>query len=391
MKKVGKLNRAIRLRMRASVAATAVCVSLLAAPGVAHAGYPYAVTVAANWALKAAEFAVQTAKQVAADVQQFLLAKQAMFGATQAIVGSVEKTITAKEQLETANMNNQAAIRETENYANAQEQYTSAGAKSFKTCAILAREQELKKNEHDANVEAKVSTAMRLKVNLYTENTGQVASDILKNDAALYCTDADVARGRECTANPDVLMQGAGTRADSLLSPAAKSTYSAQEAKAADDFITNLTAIAPDEMAPRAFADRPGAMRSNIERMHGAAVMSVAQHSLEKIKSEMKSIGAPNAAGYSADLSTIGLMQTFVDEKFGNNDYNVHLNAIANENGMMKELNTQLAFANWVGYRTFMQNDRLEVLLATRLAMSTKEDSQRQLAAARSGVGRASR
>lgn len=118
--------------------------------------------------------------------------------------------------------------------------------------------------------------------------------------------------------------------------------------------------------------------------------MNVAQHSLEMIKAmnDAPDSGSnTNAAGYSGALSVVGLMHKFVDDRFGNPDYSASLQGL-NDSGMLREINMHMAFNNWVDYHSYLQNERIEALVATQLASAARERSDRQLSMARGLVGK---
>lgn len=314
----------------------------------------------------------------------------AIGGGTSSLVGSNEKLLNGQKELAQGNLNYDATLRASENFAKAQEQFTAPEAKAFKTCELMAQAQQTVSASDAARVNAKVMTVVLAKQNMYTSSSSVAAKAVMDNYKANYCSAEDVGRGRCPTAAPP-LMQGAPTRADVLLSPASNQTYSAEESVAASSFIKMVTNPVPVEQLPVALERAPGGERFVLEAMNAAAQMSVAQHSLEQIKAAKDAPTAPggnaNAAGYSGALSVVGLMKKFTDDKFGSPEYSKDLQA-KNEHGLLKELNLQTAFNNWVGYQTYVQSERVEALLATQLAAAARERSERQMALARGMVGK---
>lgn len=314
----------------------------------------------------------------------------AIDGSTQSIKGVNEKAINSEKELTQGRLNYDASRNMADVYAKAQEQFTVPEAQAFKTCELLAQAQQTGSAGDNARVMAKTMTTAQNRRNLYTVDAPAAAKAVLDDYKTNYCSAADQERGR-CTAVGNVLMQGAATRADTLLTPAANYTYSAEESAAAAAFITMATNPVPAETLPKALEQSPAGERFILEQMNASAQLSVAQHSLWQIKSAKDAPTSPNgnanAAGYSGALSLVGLMKKFSDDKFGNPQYDVKLSGM-NENGLLRELNLQTAYSNWVDYQTYLQNDRIEALLATQLAASARERSERQLAMARAMVGR---
>lgn len=314
---------------------------------------------------------------------------EAINGSTQTIKGVTEKVTAGQKELTQGQLNYDASVKVSENFAKAQEQFTAPEAQAFKTCELMNQAQQATSAAENARMETKAMTASRSKRNMYTPNVAAAAKEVVKDYNDNYCTPEDEKRQR-CTAVTDPMMQGAAVRADTLLTPAANYTYSDKEAKAADAFITMVTNPVPVESLPKALERGVAGERFLVEQMNINAQMSVAEHSMQQIKSGMvaPSGGTQNAAGYSGALSMIGLMKKFTDDKFGNKEYDAKLSGM-NANGLLRELNLQTAFSNWVDYQTYMQNERVEALLATQLAAAARERSERQLAVARGLVGRA--
>lgn len=313
---------------------------------------------------------------------------QAMKGSTESLVGSGEKSGAAERELTQGTINYTAALKAQDTLAKAIENF-GPQAQGFKTCELLSRAQEANSAGDGARSDAKLMTAAMGKRNAYTKNAAAAAKDVLDDYNNNYCTKTDAERGR-CKEAPK-LMQAASIRADVLLTPAANRTYTKEESAAAEKFIINVTNPVPVEMLPVGMEKKPGGERFMIEQMNANAIMSVAQHSLAQIKSALTSPaegeGNANAAGINASMSVVGIMYEYVKGKFGNPKYNGEVAAMT-EIPLLKELNMQMAFNNWIEFQSYEQTERIEMIQATQLALSARERAERQLAMAKGMSGR---
>ena len=340
---------------------------------------------------KAAEYAQVLAKEAAMiaqwtyDKTQNLLANQS---STESIVAAIEKQLGGNKELTQAKANYDAANASRLRFESAQDNFTADSAKGFRTCETLAAGSAIGGASDDAREIVKGATQAHVQRGVHTDNATVAARAVLTNYKDKYCTPEDVQRGF-CAAAAPALMQGAPLHASSLLSPAAGETYSQDEAMAAADFITMVTNPFPDEMLPKGLERKNGASQAfNLALMNGQAQMSIATYSLNEIMASRTPATAmgQNAAGESeGSISAVGLMKRFAEKRFSDPEYKAKVNAMLTP-ALLQEFNLQMAGRNWMDYQSYLQDERIEALIATRLGVLASERNDRQLAIARSLV-----
>jgi hypothetical protein len=197
-----------------------------------------------------------------------------------------------------------------------------------------------------------------------------------------YCSDEDVRRKR-CTAAQlvPIEQQNADLNAGSLLTPANGSTYSEKEGMAAKDFVTMVTNPVPKEMLQVSLEKGPGGAAYVFESMAAAARMSVANYSLLKIWAENSPDDSLSAAGGATPgdaISMVGVMKSFVYDRFAKPDWNKSLSTM-DTNGLLKEVAMLMAGQNWMDYRAYLQAERMEAVAATQLAIITRDSNEKRL------------
>lgn len=304
-------------------------------------------------------------------------------GVTASVVASREKELAAEKELAQAELNYDAATEAQKRFAEAQDNFTAPSAQAFRVCQLMKAGDAAKTAGESSRTVAKALNYASGRRQMYTENSSVRAKEVLDNYRANYCSDADEERGR-CTAVSDKRMQNAAVSADSLMSPTAGETFTAKEARAAVDFIEMVTNPVPQELMPKGLDNKSAAAeRFNLAQMSGQAQMSVANLSLMQILSSK----TPAGSGPDTAISVVGLMKKFAEEKFGNKTYVEGLSQMDNP-GLLKEINGQMAVRNWINYHGYLQNERVETILATQLAVAVKDNSEREIAAARAMVTR---
>lgn len=394
MKTIPAVMKSARMRLSSALGAVAVAMTLSTAPAPAQAWcglcapVMYAVQSSTSSILSA--IAQSTNSVITAISTSTQLIINAIGGSTESLIGANEKVLSGMKELEQASLNYDAAASMSETFATSQEMFVAPEGQAFRRCELLAQAKQATSVSEDARLNAKVMTASHANRNMNTTSSADAARKVLDDYKSNYCSAEDRSRGR-CTTEAPLALQGAPTRADVLLTPVANSTYSEAESRAASSFITMVTNPAPVEALPRGLEKSAAGERFVLEQMHSSAQMSVAQHSLEQIKASKESsesaAGAAAANGYSGALSLVGLMEKFTKDKFGNSEYAKELHA-KNEHGLLKEMNIQMAFNNWLGFQTYSQNERIEALIATQLAAAARERADRQLAVARGMAGK---
>lgn len=369
-----------------------LCVSMGLAVALATPSSAFALQSLVEIALtKAAEYAQVLAKQAAMlaswtyDKTQNLLASQS---STESIVASIEKHLAGSKELTQAQANYDAANSSRLRFESAQDNFTSESAQGFKACETLAENSSIGGSSEDTKDIVKASTQAAVQRGLHTENANVAARAVLLNYKNKYCSDQDVQRGF-CTSAVAPLMQGASLHAGSLLIPAANETYSEDETMAAKDFIDLLTNPNPDEMLPKGLERKNGPSQAfNLALMNGQAQMSVAVYSLNEILASRTPATAMSstAAGESeGSISAVGLMKIFAEKRFSDPEYKAKINGMLTP-ALLQEFNLQMAARNWMDFQSYLQDERIEVLVATRLGILAGERNDRQLALARSTV-----
>lgn len=313
----------------------------------------------------------------------------AIGSSTESMVGSGEKGNQGGKELEQAKLNYDAATKMADSYAKSMEQFVLPESQAYKKCVIMAQAQQAEVAGQAVRTSSKLGTYKAARRNMGGQNPEASMKNVLDDYKSNYCSKEDVARDRCTTAAPEYL-QNASVRADILLTPAANETYSAEESKAADSFITMVSNPIPIQSLPANLEKTPGGNKYFLEQMYSTAQMSVGQHSLQAIKASKEPSSASGAVaaanGYSGDLSLKGVMSKFTEDKFGNPEYAKNLQT-QNENGLLKEMNVQMAFNNWLGYKAYEQNERMEAIMAVQMLNSVRERSAKALSAARQNVG----
>lgn len=329
-----------------------------------------------------AQMAASQASTLAGIAQSTLMTMNAEQGTTASIVASREKELAAESELVQAELNYDAASEAQKRFAEAQDNFTAPSAKAYRVCEVMKAGDAAKKVGDDARSIGKALSDASGNRQMYTENASASAKKVLDNYRKNYCSIEDEKRGR-CTA-VEKSMQNAAVSADSLMSPTSGETFTAKEKVAAVDFIQMVTNPTPQEMLPKGLEKKSAAAeRFNLAQMSAQAQMSMADHSLMQI------LASKTATGTTPEksISVVGMMKKFSEEKFGNPVYVKGLGGMDSP-GLLKEINSQMAVRNWISYHGYLQNERVEALLATQLAIAVKESSDGAIASARSMVTR---
>lgn len=338
---------------------------------------------------KLAEYVQVLTKQAALlaqwtyDKTENLLATQS---STESIVASIEKELLGNKELTQAQANYEAANASRLRFESAQDNFLAPSAKPFKTCETLSEGASISSAGNDTKEMVKSSTQAAVQRGLHTENASAAARQVLTEYKSRYCSDEDVRRGFCQNAAP-VLMQGASLRASSLLMPAAGESYTPEEAIAAADYITMITNPVPDEMLVKGTEKKKGASQAfNLALMNAQAQMSMATFSLHQIlasRAPESAIGRGVGGESEGSISKVGLMKRFAEKRFSDPAFNESMNKMG-ESALLQEFTLQMAARNWMDFQSYEQDERIEALIATRLAVLASERNARQLQLARS-------
>lgn len=315
---------------------------------------------------------------------QKLLANQS---SAESMVAVIEKQLGAKKESVQAQINYDAANKTRLRYEKSQDRFTSASAGLPDACQIGDANFDLtvaSGSSSQSSSDASLDDTMR---SVHTEKAFSAAEEVLKNYRENYCSPQDVERGFCNAAASDPSMQGAPYLASTLMVPASGESYTPKESQAAKEYIKYVTNVVPTEMLPKALEKRlSGSDMFNIAMMSANAKMSVASYSLNQIwasRSADDSTGEFTNGQDGKALSKIGLMKNFVEKRFSDPTYRAKISGMTPE-ALLQEYVYQASARNWMDYQSHLQEERIEALISTRLAMAVQERNNRQISLAKS-------
>ena len=313
-------------------------------------------------------------------------AEQALFGGmvdgTDKMVAAVEKNTGAQKEIGQAMINYEAALVANTRAIKANEDFASVRASVYNHCQSMMLAKRGVGIAAARGIAAKGKTAADVGRWLYQDPARMLAQTIEEHNTT-FCTEGDARRGR-CTA-AKASMQGANMNAGSLLTPVAGDTYTPDEQLASDSFIRMVVDPVPEGQLPASLERTPAGQRYRVEHMASAAQLSMVKHSLNQIAAARSPDGElmPGGAGAGGSgISMVGHMKKFVEDRFGNPQYNQSLST-RNELGLLREVAHSLAANNYFAFQSYKQQERTEALLATHLALATRERAERKLGEAR--------
>ncbi|MFB9033492.1 hypothetical protein QT207_019375 [Xanthomonas euvesicatoria] len=182
-------------------------------------------------------------------------------------------------------------------------------------------------------------------------------------------------------------LQNADVRADVLLGSASLTPAQSDAAKA---LVANIVNPIPTQNIPTKWENTAQGRAFVSGQLLEQARTSVAANSLNQaVAARTRIPGLGSAAMLNrADVSEREMMEAQVRGRFESPDWYKMLAAMSTEN-LLRELNKQSAFGLWMDYREFSQMERIESLLATDLAVTVKQDSEKRLQQARSAAAKA--
>ena len=171
----------------------------------------------------------------------------------------------------------------------------------------------------------------------------------------------------------------ATVRADSIYN-----TTSITNTEAAQALANNLINPVPTQTLPSGMEKTSGGKAFVAEQMVEQARLSVAYASINAaIASKTPIKGLGTAAMFSkADVSESELMENMVKGRFESPTWYSMLAGMSEEN-LLREMNKQMALGLWMDLKRYHQFERIEANLATQLAITVKQDSEKRLANAR--------
>lgn len=220
---------------------------------------------------------------------------------------------------------------------------------------------------------------------LATPNTAAAISRIYTTHTKKYCSQADEKAGRCSAVEPG--LQNADVRADALL---AKTVLTPAEAEAARAFVANVVAPMPTQSIPKGWEKTPQGRAFVAGQLMEQAATSVAANSLNSAVAERLPVeGLGKAAMLNReDVSERDIMDATVRGRHGSVAWRKALAGMSTEN-LLRELNQQVAFGLYMDYKEYALLERMEAVLATDLALSVRQDSERRLQRAREAAAKA--
>ena len=222
---------------------------------------------------------------------------------------------------------------------------------------------------------------------LYTPNTAGAIGEIFRTHAEKFCSDQDVLLGR-CGAAVDPDLQNADVRADNLL---ARDVYTPEQEEGAVAFVKNVVSPIPTQLLPKGWEKTDAGKEFVSGQMVEQGRNSVAANSFAyMVAMRKKQAGLGTSAGLdTADVSLKQLIRSQADGRFLSPQWYKMIATAQSEHQLLREINKQMAFQVWLDYQTFEQNERLEAVLATDMAITAKRDAEARLADARKAAAQA--
>ena len=371
------MGKKILVRLKKSTAIGLVAFSLALAPPPAMA-LQSLISIALSTLAKYLQDVQETIARNAAIIQSTISQMYGKQSSIESLLAVGDKTSASKKELTQAKINYQAAQESNIRYTTAVDTFTSQSSQTPNVCAIMGSTRVGIEMSDDSDASGKALTRVVTRNRLTYDNAQKSADMALANYRSNYCSTEDVKRGF-CDSPAPANMQGAALNASTLLSPESGETYTAQEAKAAQDFVQMAVNPVPVQMLPKALENSVGGERFQLAAMNKQAQLSSALASFSHIFSNRSAKGT----GAKEGVSVVGLMKGIVGENFGNSNTAAKI-AGTNEKAMYELLNLHLADMNWMDYQTYRQGEHIELAVAVQLASQVKEQGDRQIGALRS-------
>jgi len=220
---------------------------------------------------------------------------------------------------------------------------------------------------------------------MFTANTSAAVGKLYDDHASKYCSQQDADLGR-CSA-VDPKLQNADVRADAALNT---TSYTPQQVDAARAFVNNVANPMPTQNIPKDWEKTPQGKVFVAGQYIEQARASVAANSLNAAiaaRTPIQGLGS-SAMLNKADVSEQELMESQVRGRFESPVWYKMIAGFSLEN-LMRETNKMQALKLWMDLKSYQQMERVEVVLATQLAMDVKRDSEQRLREARLAASKA--
>ncbi|MBP8275907.1 MAG: hypothetical protein KAX55_03320 [Propionivibrio sp.] len=220
---------------------------------------------------------------------------------------------------------------------------------------------------------------------LFTANTSAAVGKIYSDHQQKYCSQQDADLGR-CQAVSST-MQNADVRADTMLN---STSYTSEQIEAAKALVNNLANPTPTQNIPKDWEKTDQGKIFVAGQYIEQARASVAANSLNAaIASRVPIKGLGSAAMLNqADVSELDLMESQVRGRFESSAWYRLIAGFGVEN-LLREANKMQALKLWMDLKSYQQMERIEMVLATQLAIDVKRDSEQRLREARSAASKA--
>lgn len=223
---------------------------------------------------------------------------------------------------------------------------------------------------------------------LFTPNTSAVIGKIYDDHVDKYCSQQDADLGR-CARPVDPAMQNADVRADVTLNT---SSYTPGQIAAAQAFVNNVVNPMPTQNIPQKWETTSQGKAFVAGQYIEQARASVAANSLNAAVAARTPIAGLGSAAMlnKADVSELELMESQVRGRFESPVWYKMIAGFSMEN-LFREVNKMQALRLRMDLDNYKQNERIETLLATQLAIAVELDSDTRMRGARlaaSKVGR---
>lgn len=219
---------------------------------------------------------------------------------------------------------------------------------------------------------------------MFTPNTAAAVGKIYDDHVDKYCSQQDVDLGR-CSRPVDPALQNADVRADSMLNT---SSYTPEQIAAAQAFVTNVVNPMPTQNIPKDWEKAPQGKTFVAGQYIEQARASVAANSLNAAVARRIPIQGLGTAAMlnKADVSEQELIESQVRGRFESPAWYKMIAGFSIEN-LFREANKMQALRLQMDLDNYKQTERIEAVLATQLAISVKQDSDRRQQEARRIAG----
>ena len=215
---------------------------------------------------------------------------------------------------------------------------------------------------------------------LFTANTSAAVGRIYDNHIDKYCSQQDADLGR-CSRPVDPTLQNADVRADATLNT---SSYTPDQIAAAQAFVNNVVNPVPTQNIPKSWEKTDQGKMFIAGQYIEQARASVAANSLNAaITARIPIQGLGSATMLDrVDVSEMELMESQVRGRFESQAWYKMIAGFSLEN-LFREVVKIQALQSRTALNNYRQNERIEALLATQLAISIKQDSDPRMREAR--------